>query len=589
MVGEEHLSKVRALAVFSSDALSSVAYATEEILLVLVLAGSAFLSWSLPIAITIVCLLFLVVFSYRETIYEYPSGGGAYVVAKDNLGPKAGLVAGSALLIDYILTVAVSIASGTAALASAFPSLSDHRIMLSLVAIGVVMLANLRGINESAKIFMFPTYAFIFSVLCMIVMGFYKLQNGTYSVEPPPVLPAQNEFTLFLLLRAFSSGCTAMTGIEAVSNGVPVFGPPKSKNAAITLVVMATILAAMFVGITYLADVHGVVPSPNETVISQVARAIFGASPAYYFLQFMTMGILVLAANTSFADFPRLASILAKDRYLPRQFASMGDRLVFSNGIVILGALSGLLIVLFKANTHALIPLYAVGVFLSFTLSQGGMVRFRLKNRKPGWLPHLVINFIGMVATAIVMMIFVVTKFTHGAWLITLLIPIFIYLFQKIYDHYLSVGKQLSLIGVDPVEFKECPKHTVLLPISGIHKGVLEALRYARSIAEDVRAVYVEIDSTQTERMTEEWRKWGQGVPLVVLKSPYRSIMAPFLKYVDEVEDLHQDDIVTVIIPEFVTARWWQNLLHNQTALLIRAALTFKRRKVVTSVRYHLG
>jgi amino acid transporter len=589
MVDEDRLSKLRALSVFSSDALSSVAYATEEILLVLVLAGSGFLGFSIPISITILCLLFLVVFSYRETIYEYPGGGGAYVVAKENLGPKAGLVAGAALLIDYILTVAVSMASGIAALTSAFPILFEYRIALCLVAIAAVTVANLRGINESAKVFMFPTYAFIFSVLVMIGVGFYKLMNGTYAVVPPPVIEAQTSFTLLLLLRAFSSGCTAMTGIEAVSNGVPVFSPPESKNASTTLLVMASILAFMFLGITYLAHVHGIVPTHDETVVSQVARAIFGSTGAYYFLQFMTMGILILAANTSFAGFPRLASILAKDRYLPRQFASMGDRLVFSNGIVILGVVSSLLIVLFNASTHALIPLYAVGVFLSFSLSQAGMVNFRLKKRGKGWFRHFILNAFGMVATTIVMIIFIVTKFTHGAWLIVILIPAFIFLFQIIYDHYLSVGKQLSLIGVDPVEFKECPKHTVLLPISGIHKGVLEALRYARSIAEDVRAVYVEIDPQQTERMVEEWRKWGQGVPLVVLKSPYRSIMAPFLRYVDEVEDMHQEDIVTVIIPEFVTARWWQNLLHNQTALLIRAALTFKRRKVVTSVRYHLG
>ncbi len=591
LAGHERLTKVRALSVFSSDALSSVAYATEEILLVLVLAGSGFLGTSIPISLAIIALLFIVVVSYRQTIFTYSNGGGAYIVAKENLGEKAGLLAAASILIDYILTVAVSTASGIAAITSAFPNLYPYRIELCLLAILAVTVANLRGINESAKIFMVPTYAFIFSILTMIGVGFFKVSTGDFTAAPPPELPMQHEMTLFLLLRAFSSGCTAMTGVEAVSNGVQSFESPEPKNASIVLIVMSLILGTMFFGITWLSHYHGIVPTDHETVLSQLANGIFGKTGPYYFIQFMTAGILLLAANTSYSGFPTLASILAKDRYVPRQLASLGDKLVFSNGILALGVLSALLIVFFKAKTHSLIPLYAVGVFMSFTLSQAGMVVHWLKEKHGGLTAyrHILINALGCIATAIVTIIFVITKFTQGAWFITILLPAFIVMFRKINRHYLSVGKELSLIGADPSQYKDTVKHTVIIPISGIHKGVLEALKYSRSIASDVRAVYVEIDPATTARLQEDWKKWGQSVALVVLKSPYRSIMEPLLKYIDEVEDMEHDDIVTVIIPEFVTAKWWQNILHNQSALLIRAALAFKRGKVVTSVRYHLG
>jgi len=585
----ERLSKRRALAIFSSDALSSVAYATEEVLLVLMLAGSSALGLSIPISAAIIALLFIVVISYRQTIHEYPNGGGAFVVAKENLGEAAGLTAGAALLIDYVLTVAVSVTAGVSAMTSAFPFLATHTIGLCLVAIVVLTLVNLRGIQESAGLFAIPTYAFILSIVAMLGVGVFKMLTGTFTHIPPPELPVQHGLTLFLLLRAFSSGCTAMTGVEAVSNGVPVFKHPESRNASVTLGVMAVILACMFFGISFLSHYHGIAPNGSETVVSQLARSIFGTTTPYYFLQFMTMSILILAANTSYTGFPRLSSLLAKDRYLPRQFASLGDRLVFSNGIVMCSVLAMLLIVLFKGQTHALIPLYAVGVFLSFTLSQFGMVIHWSRERNRGWVRHTAINALGGFITGVVMLIFIVTKFTHGAWVITVLIPLFILLFLRIKSHYVSVGKQLSLIGADSKQYAGNIRHTVLLPISGVHKGVIEALRYAQSIANDVRAVYVEIDHATTERLQEEWQRWGRGVPLVVLKSPYRSIMSPFLKYVDEVEETQHDDIITIIIPEFVTAKWWQQLLHNQTALLIRTALIFKRGKVVTSVRYHLN
>ncbi len=553
------------------------------------LAGSVALGYSIPISIAIIGLLLIVVISYRQTIYEYPNGGGAYIVAKENLGELAGLTAGAALLIDYVLTVSVSVSAGIEAITSAFPLLLAHKEMLCLIAIALLTITNLRGIRESSAIFALPTYAFIFGILAMLGVGAYEMASGSFNRIEPSNLPQLQGLTLFLVLRAFSSGCTAMTGVEAVSNCVPDFRHPEARNASLTLIAMATILATMFFGITFFAHFHGVVPSETETVVSQLARSIFHTGWAYYFVQITTMGILILAANTSYAGFPRLSSLLAKDRYLPRQLASLGDRLVFSNGIVMLGLLSSLLLVIFHASTHALIPLYAVGVFLSFTLSQLGMVRHWQKEGGKNWLRHAAVNAFGGFLTAIVTVIFVVTKFSHGAWVILVLLPFFIALFLKIKAHYIDVGKQLSLIGADPAAYAGGVKHTVLLPISGIHKGVIEALRYAQTIASDVRAVYVEIDQASTERLQEEWVRWGRGVPLVVLKSPYRSIMTPFLKYVDEVEDYDPNDIVTIIIPEFVTAKWWQQLLHNQTALLIRTALIFKRGKVVTSVRYHLN
>lgn len=584
----QRLSKKKALATFSSDPLSSVAYATEEILLVLVLAGTASLHLSIPISLTIIGLLFVVVLSYRQTIYEYPGGGGAYIVAHENLGEGAGLTAAAALLTDYILTVSVSVAAGIAALTSAFPSLQAHSVSLCLISIFVVSLMNLRGIRESSTVFAIPTYAFIFGILAMLGVGAWQMHTGTFTHVAPPDIPMQNTLTLFLILRAFSSGCTALTGVEAVSNGIPLFHKPESRNASITLIVMVCILAVMFFGITYFAHYHGVVPSPDETVVSQLARSIFGTSIPYYFVQFTTMGILILAANTAYADFPRLTSILARDRYLPRQLTSVGDRLVFSNGIIILGILSGLLIILFNASTHALIPLYAVGVFLSFTLSQLGMVKHWFKDRKAGWGKKATLNLAGGILTGIVTIVFVVTKFVHGAWIITIVVPLFIWMFVGVKKHYLKVGKQLSLNGHKVEEFAEGVAHTVILPISGLHRGVIEAMRYAQSISKDVRAVYVDLDTGSTERLRSEWYHWGRGIPLDVLPSPYRSVISSILNHIDEVQSMHPNKMVTVLIPEFVTAHWWEGIFHNQTAFLMRAALLFKRNIVVTSVRYHL-
>ncbi|MEK6705670.1 MAG: APC family permease [Bdellovibrionota bacterium] len=585
----ERLTKAKALATFSSDPLSSVAYATEEILLVLMVAGSAVLNLSIPIALAIITLLFIVVISYRQTIFTYPNGGGAYIVAKENLGEFPGLVAGAALLTDYVLTVAVSVAAGVAAITSAFPSLQSHNVALSLLAILILTAMNLRGILESSTIFAFPTYAFIGVIFVMLAEAVFKTLIGQFERISPPSLQVDHSLTLFLLLRAFSSGCTALTGVEAVSNGITAFRPPESKNAATTMLIMAFLSVTMFFGITFFANFHGIVPNSNETVVSQLAHGIFGNSIAYYFVQFTTMGILILAANTSYAGFPRLSSILAKDRFLPRQLAMQGDRLVFSNGILILSLLSALLIIVFNASTHALIPLYAVGVFLSFTLSQFGMVRHWHKEHKPGWVKQAIINAIGGTCTGVVTVVFTVTKFAHGAWIITILIPLFIRMFQIIYRHYLNIGHQLSLVSADPTKYKPEPlKHTVILPVSGMHRGILEALRYAQSIAGDVRAAYVELESNSARQFQLEWLRWAHNVPLVILKSPYRSVLQPLLDYIDDVKTIEHGEVITILIPEFVTSHWWHGLLHNQTAFFLRAALLFKRGVVVTSVRYHL-
>ncbi len=584
----QRLSKKKALATFSSDPLSSVAYATEEILLILLLAGTAALHLSIPIALTIIALLFIVVFSYRQTIYEYPNGGGAYIVAHENLGESAGLTAAAALLTDYILTVAVSVAAGIAALTSAFPNLQPHSVFLCLVSIVVVTLMNLRGIRESSTIFAIPTYAFIAGILVMLAMGAWKLSTGEFTHISPPELPIQHSLTLFLLLRAFSSGCTALTGVEAVSNGIPLFRKPESRNAALTLMVMVGILAVMFFGITFFSHFHGIVPNSGETVVSQLARSIFGTTVPYYYVQFTTMGILILAANTAYADFPRLTSILARDRYLPRQLTSVGDRLVFSNGILMLGLASAALIVLFQASTHALIPLYAVGVFLSFTFSQIGMVKHWFAKRQTGWRKKAAVNLVGGVLTGIVTIVITVTKFSHGAWIITLVIPLFIWAFTCVKKHYVGVGKQLSLVGQNPEQYESPMQHMVVMPISGLHRGVVEAMRYAQSIAQDVRAVYVNLDPTATDRLRKDWDRWGKKIPLVILESPYRSVVSPLLNYIDEARAMNPREMVTVLIPEFVTAKWWEGIFHNQTAFVMRAALLFKRNVVVTSVRYHL-
>ena len=590
----ERLTKVTGLAVLSSDPLSSVAYATEETVRTLMLAGAGALALSVPIGVVIAFLLLVVAFSYRQTIHAYPSGGGAYIVARENLGVGPGLVAGSALLVDYVMTVAVSVAAGVAALVSAVPRLQTDRVWLSLGFIAVIAVGNLRGLRESGRIFAVPTYFFLATILGLIVAGAFRAVTGGIAPIEPAGTPTPSgvaALSTFLVLRAFANGCTAMTGVEAVSNGVPAFKPPEAKNAAITLVIMAGLCVTMFMGITLLAHAYHVVPleesAPGyETVVSQLARGVFGGRGAlYYAVQAATMLILVLAANTAFQDFPRLASILARDRFLPRQFMNQGDRLAFSNGIVVLSMLAGLLIVAFGGDTHALIPLYRVGVGISFSLSQGGMVMKWRRERGPGWRGHALVNFVGAVLTTLVLVVVTLTKFTEGAWIIVFLIPVLVLWFRSIHKHYLGVGAQLTLQGWVPEPRRQ---NTVLVPIGGVHRAVITALQYARTLSPDVRAVYVDVDPRATDEVRKLWGEWGQGIPLVVLESPYRSLMEPLLEYIEQVDEERPDDFVTILLPEFVPARWWHHLLHNQRALLIKGALLFKPHIVVTSVPFHL-
>lgn len=591
----ERVGRLPGLAVFSSDALSSVAYASEEILLVLAPAGAAALSFSIPVAITIVVLLFLVVGSYRRVIPAYPRGGGSYTVARENLGVMPGLVAAASLLVDYTLTVAVSVAAGIAAVTSAFPVLYQHRVALAVLAVALVALANLRGVRESAAVLSVPTYGFILSIFGLLAVGAFRWMTGTLphatyaeSVYAAATGAAAPALTLFLVLRAFSSGCTAMTGVEAIANGVTSFKEPAAKNAVDTLTMLAAILAVLFVGTTVLAHALGVVPVVGQTIISQIGRLVIGGGPFYVAVQVFTALVLLLAANTCFAAFPTLSSILAEDRFMPRQLAHRGDRLVYSNGILILSFLACALIVIFRGDTHALIPLYAIGVFLSFTLSQLGMVLRSLRLRDARWVRTLVISGAGALATALVVGIFTATKFLHGAWLVVLVIPVLILFFLLLKDHYAEFGKALAMEEWSAVAPR---RHTAIVPVSGIHRGVANALTYALSVSNDVRAVYISEHPQDGERMEEQWALWDNGVPLVVLESPYRSVVGPLLNYIDQVDKEFESDVgalVTVVLPEIVPSKWWHHLLHNNTALLVKGALLFRRGKIVVSVPYHL-
>lgn len=585
-IQHERLPKWKALAVFSSDALSSVAYATQEILIPLSLFSVLAMNWSLPIGLGIAVLLAIVAASYSQTIKSYPNGGGAYIVVMENLGVKPGLITAAALLIDYVLTVAVSAAAGVEAIASAIPFFFEHKVALGCIAILIVTLINLRGVKESGTIFALPTYVFVFALSALLVTGVLRVVTGSLPAQAPLLHETYPAVPLFLILRAFASGCAALTGIEAISNGVPAFKRPESKNARVTLWWMALILGVSFVGITALTHLFGIGTSEKETVISSLARAVFNGGPFYYLVQFSTAMILFLAANTSFADFPRVCSLLAKDRFMPRQLASMGDRLVFSNGIFLLGLISAGLIVLFEGTTHLLIPLYAVGVFISFTLSQAGMVRHHLKERESGWVWSTIMNGVGALATFVVLAVIGITKFTHGAWIVVILIPLLAIWFRETREHYRKAGAQLALS--EDVDLSKPIKHVVVLPISGLHKGVIDAIKYARSISKDVRVLSIELDPAATERLKAQWKKLNTGLDLIILKSPYRSVVRPILDYIREVDKEAHDDMLTVVIPEFVPARWWHSIYHNQTAFVIRAALLFEKGKVVSSVRYHL-
>ncbi|MEZ4505215.1 MAG: APC family permease [Thermomicrobiales bacterium] len=592
----QRLSNAKALAVLSSDALSSVAYATEEILRVLFVAGGLLaLSKSLPIGAAIVALLIVVGISYRQTIKAYPQGGGAYIVAKDNLGELPSLTAGAALLTDYVLTVAVSIAAAVAAMSSALPELNEHRVLIGVLLILFVTTVNLRGLSESGTIFSIPTYLFLLGIFAMLGIGFVRNAAAGFPVHDPVLTEAEGAglgaVGALVMLRAFASGSAALTGVEAISDGVPAFRKPEYVNARKTLTVMIAILAITFAGITFLAHQYGAVPldqaEPNyQTVVSQIARQVFGGTnAAYYYLQFTTMAILVLAANTAYSDFPRLAYFLARDSYIPRQYTYRGDRLAYTTGIVTLGLMASLVLSIFGGETERLIPLYALGVFLSFTISQTGMCVRWVRKKEPGWQMGLAVNMVGATVTGIVAVIVVFTKFTHGAWIICIIIPMLILLMRGIHKHYNRAAAELAVsTPLDPRDIH----HTVIVPVSQLNRVARQTLAYARSISDNVTAVHVSDNSEELDEFQKKWEQIGTDIPLILIESPYRALIGPLMSYLDEVERQRPGDTITVVLPEFVAHHLWEHILHNQTALRLKAALLFRPGTVVTSVPYHL-
>lgn len=606
------ISKVVGLAVFASDALSSSAYAIDEILIVLILAGTGALSISLPIAFSIIGLLIILTISYEQTIHTYPSGGGAYIVARDNLGEMPGLVAAVSLLVDYILTVAVSISSGVAQITSAFPTLYEWRVPIALALIVFMTVVNLRGLKESGRAFAAPTYFFLAMTIFTMGVGFFRYLTGTLGTVPPGSVEVAHAgetlqvLTLFLILRAFSGGCTALTGVEAISNGITAFQEPRSRNAGITLMWMSGILAVNLLGLTFLAHQVGVLPSHLETGFSQIGRVVFApGSLPYLTLLGATTLILIMAANTAYAGFPLLAAMVAGDAFLPRRLQFRGRRLAFSNGIIALAGIAALLVIIFRAQTNALIPLYAIGVYLSFTLSQTGMATrwFRSSRLKPGetfqghgmplrfdpkWKVKMFINGLGAVATAIVMMVFAITKFREGAWIVLVLIPTLIALFVWIHRHYRTVASSLSLENYgEPPPYMA--RHRVIVPMSGVHQGALAALRYARMLSHDVTAVHVSIDPIETEKLREKWETWGRGTRLVIVDSPYRLFLEPLLNYVREILSSRQaNETITIIVPHFIPGKKIYNALHMQTAEMLRRELLSTPGVVITEVPYQI-
>jgi amino acid transporter len=601
------VSKLVGMAVFGADALSSIAYAPQETLVILAAAGTQAFHYAFPISLVITGLLAIVSVSYLQTIKAYPTGGGAYTVVKENLGIGPALVAGAALLTDYILLAAVTVASGVAQIVSAFPGLFPYRVGICIGLLILIAIANLRGLKESGNIFALPTYFFLAMTALAVVVGFFRYFAGTLgAVTAPPQLENLHfePVTLFLLLRAFSNGTTALTGVEVIANGVKSFQEPRTRNAMITMVWMTLILAVLFLGIVYLLGVIGAVPSEFETVISQLARTVFGNRGLLYLGTITaTTIILILATNTAFAGFPALSAIIAEDGFLPRQLSFRGSRLVFSRGIISLTTIAALLIILFNASVTALIPLWAVGVFLSFTLSQAGMARHWWYNRHsnekqrnekeklhaydPGWRWKLGINGLGSITTAIVTLIFAITKFVDGAWIIVLLLPAIVFSFYAVHRHYVSLAHDLSLEHYgQPPPFR---RQRVIMPVSAIHQGTIQALDYALSLSRDVTAVHISIDAEQTERLSKKWSEWGKGVRLVVIDSPYRTFLEPFLEYVNELcSILQSNERLTIVVPQFIPRRWWHNLLHMQTAFWLRFVLLNKRGVVITEVPYQL-
>lgn len=598
------------LAVFASDALSSTAYATQEILGILTVAGAAAFGYVFPISIAIVILLLIVTISYEQTIHAYPGGGGAYIVSRDNLGESYAQVAGAALLMDYILTVAVSISSGVAQIVSAYPNLDPYRVHLAVSAVLLIMLINLRGVKESGTAFAIPTYFFVTMMFITVAIGLFRYFTGTLGtvVDPPEIHLAGTlaPVTAFLVLHAFANGTTALTGVEAISNGITAFKEPRSRNAGITLIWMSIILGTLFLSISYLTAHIGAVYSHDETIISQLARTVYNGRGSLYLAMIgATTVILIMAANTAFADFPRLGALAAADGFLPRQLTFRGSRLVYSNGIVTLAVIASIFIILNQARVDLLIPLYAIGVFLSFTLSQTGMaIRWwksghlkdggeidshgtKLQYDK-GWRFKMFVNGFGALCTFVVMIVFAVTKFREGAWIILIVIPLLVSLFFTIHRHYKDLAAHLTLEKFSGLPARQT-RHRVILPISGIHQGALEALRYAKLLSDDVTAVHVSIDPDETEKVQKKWKMWGEGTRLVILDSPFRLFVEPLLTYLEEIIDKRQsNETITVVVPQFIPSKRWHNALHMRTANVLRQELLSKHGVVVTDVPYHV-
>ena len=590
------LNKVRALAAFSPDALSSIAYANQEIYLALAVAGSAGLAWTFPIGLLIAILLLVVAISYFQTIHAYPSGGGSYIVARENLGLWAGLVAAAALMIDYVLTAAVSLTAGVEALASAFPGLWDHRVALTLFLLALITLINLRGVQEAGTAMAVPVYFFLAAYLGMLAFGLWQaLSEGPSPLAgaPPAGGHPAGPLGLLLVLHAFASGSTALTGIEAISNGVPVFRPPESRNAGRTLVVMAILMGCLFLGSTGLTQYFGVVAGPEETILSALAHRLMGNGPLYYLVQFSTLLILVVAANTSFAGFPRLVSILARDGFLPRQLSNLGDRLNYMNGMLSLAVAVAILVVAARGVSHSLVPLFAVGAFLAFTLSQAGMVVHWLKLRGRGWPVKSLLNGLGALGTGVTLLIVGFSKFIHGAWVTLVLIPLLVWLFYAIRRHFRQLEGELSLHGLPP-SIRARPKLRLVVPISGVHRATVEAITYAQTISDRITALYIEVEPGSAGRVRAEWAAWFPDIPLAVEPSPYRAIIRPMLDFLDRTDEEHHDgQLAAVLLPEIVPRYTWQTLLHNQGAWLIKLALLYRRRRLgyqrlIIDVPYHL-
>lgn len=584
----QKLNKLKALAILSSDALSSVAYGPEQILIVLATISAAALWYSLPIALGVLILLVALILSYRQIIFAYPQGGGAYMVAKENLGMNFGLVAGGSLLVDYILTVAVSVSSGTDAITSAFPALHPYSVLLGVLIVAIITVLNLRGLTESATILSYPVYFFVFAILGLIGVGIYQALTGHEPIQAhasvgTPVMGV----SLFLLLRAFSSGCSALTGIEAISNAIPNFKDPAPKNAAKTLLMMGAILATLFSGIVFLAYWYGITPMSDQTVLSQLGSNLFGRHIFYYFIQATTALILILAANTGYSAFPQLAFNLANDKYMPRPFKIRGDRLGYSNGIITLGVLSIVLIIIFEGNTESLIPLYAVGVFIPFSLSQTGMIFRWIRTKPKGWVPKLVTNLVGALICYLILIIFFITKF-EKIWIVLIFIPCVMFVFHKVHQHYMDVAEQLRIDFTVPLRSINTTDNVVVVPIAGITKVVEQSLIYAKSLSDNVIAVYVGDSPQAIAKMEREWNQWKTGIRLVTLHSLYRSIVTPLNKFIDTVKWKADQTgaTVTVVIPQFYTKKRWQSLLHSQSGALIKASLVRHADVVIATVPY---